>query len=682
MRGTAVLLCLIMANAGAAEGMWTLDNLPEAELQARYGFQPTREWIATAMRAPVRLAQGCSGSFVSPDGLVMTNHHCSMRCIEALSSSSKNYVRDGYLANERAAELRCPELELNRLEQITDVTAQIKAAVQGREGERFKLALNAVKARLTGTCTGTAGASVRCDVVELYHGGLYHLYRYRRFQDVRLVWAPEQGVAFFGGDPDNFNFPRYALDIALLRAYENGKPVKIQQYFRFNPAGAAPGELVFVLGHPGSTQRELTTAQLATLRDVRYLRELQLLSEQRGMLQQYQKIGAEPARIAAGDVFSIENSIKAYRGAMKALQDEALWREKRQAESSLEQYVAGHPELAHVAGAWQAIAAAEAVYREIGLEYYFVEAGRGFGSKYFGFARILLRGAAERAKPDAERLPEFTDAQLPAVEQSLLSGAPVYPDYERLKLAWSLTKLREWLGADHAVVRKVFGAHSPEQLAERWVSATELGDPAVRKTLWNDPAAVAASHDPFIQLAGTVDEAARSLRRRYESEIEAVEQRAGQAIAAARFHQLGTSVYPDATFTLRLSYGEVRGWSEPGRSIEPYTTIAGAFARHTDAEPFALPASWLQAKSRLAGDTRLNFVTTHDIIGGNSGSPMINRRGELVGLVFDHNIPALGGGFWYDERLYRSVAVHPAAVVETLDKVYGAGKLLKEIAGR
>lgn len=567
MRWIGLLAGLAAATAGAAEGMWTLDNLPRNELKARYDFEPTRAWVDKVMRASVRLAQGCSGSFVSPSGLAMTNHHCVVRCVEGLSSPDKNYLRDGYLAANREAELKCPELELNRLEQITDVTATIKAAVQGREGEAFKLALNATKAGLTSACTGNAKATVRCDVVELYHGGLYHLYRYHRFQDVRLVWAPEQAAAFFGGDPDNFNFPRYDLDIAFLRAYENGKPARVQDYFIFNASGAVPGELTFVTGHPGSTQRELTVAQLRTLRDQRYLRDLQLFAEQRGLLQQYQKTGTEPARVAAGDVFSIENTIKARRGAMTALQDEALWQKKRDGETSLQQYVAGRSELRGTAGAWDAIARAEAVYQEIGVEHYFVESGRGLGSKYFGFARSLVRGAAERAKPDADRLPEFTEAQLPSVEQSLFSTAPVYADYERVKFAWSLTKLREWLGADHAVVRQVLGTESPEQLAERLVTGTRLGDPAVRKALWENPAALATSDDPIIQLARRVDDEARRIRRRYESEIEAVEQRAGQAIAEARFEQLGASVYPDATFTLRLSYGEVRGWQEPGGEI-------------------------------------------------------------------------------------------------------------------
>ena len=395
------LLALLSLGAttvvGAAEGMWTLDNLPKAQLEAQYGFVPTEKWVDKVMRASVRLAQGCSGSFVSASGLVMTNHHCALRCIEQLSSAQNDYVRAGYLARSRERELKCPELELNRLEQIVDVTGEVKTATRGLQGEAFKRALNAVQARLSGVCVGRDKSRVRCDVVELYHGGLYHLYRYHRFQDVRVVWAPEQAVAFFGGDPDNFNFPRYDLDVTFLRAYEDGRPVRVKDYFRFKETGAAPAELVFVTGHPGSTQRELTTEQLRTLRDLRYFRDLLLFSEQRGVLQQYQTAGAESARIAAGDLFSIENTIKARRGAVQALQNPELWRKKQEAETALQAFVGQHPDMAQATDAWQALARAEEVYREIGHEHFFIETSRGFMSRYYTFARLLARGAGGTA---------------------------------------------------------------------------------------------------------------------------------------------------------------------------------------------------------------------------------------------------------------------------------------------
>lgn len=667
------------APSHAAEGMWTLDNLPLAQLQAQYDFKPTSTWINKVMRASVRLAQGCSGSFVSSGGLVLTNHHCVERCLEQLSNAQNDYLHIGFIARSRSAEVKCPELEINQLEQMTDITDIINAAVKGKTGTAFKAALNAASARQTSACVGKNRVIARCEVVELYHGGRYQLYRYRRYQDVRLAWAPEMSAAFFGGDPDNFNFPRYTLDAALVRAYDNGKPVANTDYFHIKAAGAESGELTFVTGHPGSTQRDLTVAQLETLRDVRLVRTLLLYSELRGVLTQYQQGGAESARIVTADLAGIENSIKAFHGQLLALQRPALFDQKRAAERQLQQYVDEHSELSDARHAWADIEQAEQVYRDIGDRYYFIEAGRGFMSRYFQFARTLVRGATERAKPNTERLPEYTEAALPQLEQGLFSTAPIYADYEKLKLAWSLTKMREWLGADDPLVRTVLGNETPQQLAARWVNATTLKDPAVRRAYWDKPETIAHSDDPFVRLALAVDADARAIRRRYDAEVDAVEQRAGQALATAKFAMTGPGVYPDATFTLRLSFGEVKGWRDGEHDIAPFTDFAGAFARHTGAEPFALPTSWLQAKDDLNARARLDFVTTNDIIGGNSGSPVINRNAELVGLIFDGNIHSLGGAFWYDPELNRAVAVHPAALLEALRAIYNAPEVLKEL---
>ncbi len=667
----------------AAEGMWTLDNLPMAALKAQYQFEPSTAWINKAMRASVRLAQGCSGSFVSPGGLVLTNHHCVSNCVEGVSTTQQDYVQPGFLAQTRDQELRCPALELNQLEQITDVTAQIKVATAGKTGAAFTPALNAAIARLTGDCVGQQRDVMRCDVVKLYRGGRYHLYRYHRYQDVRLVWVPEFAAAFFGGDPDNFNFPRYALDAALLRAYENGKPVASRDYFAIKPQGAAPGELTFTLGHPGSTMRELTVAQLETLRDVRVPRTLVMNAELRGLLGQYQQSNADAAHAAHGDFFGVENSFKAYRGMQLALLDPALLTHKREQEAALQRYVATHPEQHAAKNAWRDIEQAQQTARLIADRHYFLEAGRGFQSRYVSMARTLVRGAAERAKADAERLPEFTEAALPAIEQGLFSSAPLYPDYEQTKLAWSLTKLREWLGVDDPLVRAVLGKESPEQVAARVVAQSSLADVSVRRDLWAHPDKVATHNDPALQLARVVDEAARAVRSRYENEVESVEQRAGQAIAEARFAMTGTGVYPDATFTLRLSFGDVRGWQKGEQQVAPFTTFGGAFERHTGADPFALPASWLAARNRPSNGLNpavpLNFTSTNDIVGGNSGSPVINRKGELVGLIFDGNLPSLGGAFGFDEQLNRAVSVHAGGIVEALRHVYGASMLVKEL---
>ena len=665
----------------AAEGMWTLDNLPTARMQTEYGFAPGSALAERMMRASVRIAGGCSASFISPDGLVMTNHHCARSCIEQLSNASKDFVQAGFLAKRREDEVRCPEIELNRLEKITDVTEQVKSATAGLDGTAFKQAQNAVRASISSACVGSNKDTVRCDVVDLYHGGRYHLYQYHRFQDARLVWAPEEAIAFFGGDPDNFNFPRYDLDVSMLRAYENGKPASVKDYFPFSKAGAAAGEMVFVTGHPGSTERQLTMAQLVAQRDIELIPSLLRLAETRGVLEQYSKTSSEAARNANGDLFGIENGYKARFGRLQALQDPVLMRKKQNDETALRAYVASQPALQEkIGGAWEAIEKAQVAVATLQTPYAMLESGRAFNSRYFALARMLVRGATERVKPNAERLPEYTDARLPTLEQNLFSTAPIYPNYENVLLSLSLTKMREQLGVDQTIVRQILGKESPDRRAANLIQRTTLADIATRKALWtSDLAALQKSTDPFIQLALAVDPAARAVRAQYEQQVEAVTQKNAELIAQARFLQQGTNVYPDATFTLRLSYGEVAGWTEAGKPVLPFTQIAGAFERDTGAEPFALPPSWHAAKNSLNLKQPVNFVTTNDIIGGNSGSPMVNRRGEIVGLIFDGNIHSLGGAYGYDVSNNRSVAVHSGMLLEAMTKIYGASALAGEI---
>lgn len=680
----ALLLAVCSFPLHAAEGMWTLDNLPKAAIAKQYGFKPDAAWVDKVMKSSARLAGGCSGSFVSKDGLVLTNHHCVNSCVQQLSTADKDYIKDGFLAKRREDEVRCPEIEVNRLEQISDVTQALGAATKGKSGEAYAKAQKAEKAKLEAACSAADKDSTRCEVVELYHGGQYHLYRYHRFQDVRLAFAPELAAAFFGGDPDNFNFPRYDLDMSLLRVYENGAPAQLANYFPVKPEGVQEGELSMVTGHPGSTQRQLTVAQLELLRDLALPQRLFLASEYRGLLHRYRQEGAEPARIAQSDLFSFENSIKARKGMLEALQDPEVFNFKRRQEAELRAYVAKHSKLkAQYGGAWDAIAKAQQTYRNIYWPYRMVELGGGFFSSHFDIARSLVRGAEERAKPNAERLAEFGEARLPEVEQELFSTAPIYPDYEKLKLGFSLTKLREYLGPDHPVVQQVLGKDSPEAVAARLVDGTQLSDVASRKALWQGgKAAVDASKDPFIQLVKAIDAPARALRKTYEDQVKAVEDQNAEQIAAARFAMKGASVDPDATFTLRLSYGEVKGWEEKGQWVAPFTTLAGAFERHTGFDPFALPESWFKAKAGLKLDQRFNFVTTNDIIGGNSGSPVINKDAQVVGLVFDGNIRSLGGAYWFDERVNRTVAVHAGAIVEALRQIYGAGNLADELTGK
>jgi len=687
-RGLAVLAglagCALCVAAGAAEGMWTLDHLPDEAMRARYGFAPEAAWVQRAMQASLRLSNGCSGSFVSADGLVLSNHHCVAACVEQLSAAGRDRLAEGFLARGRDAELRCPEIELLRLERITDVTPALRQATAGLEGPAYRAAQDAARARLTAECRGRDVETVQCELVTLYQGGAYQLYRYRRYADVRLVWAPEDAIAGFGGDPDNFNFPRYCLDAALLRAYEHGRPVALREFLRVRPEGPQPGEPLFVTGHPGQTERLYTVAQLEAERERIGQLALPLLSEQRGLLLQYARGGEEPARVSATQLASVENTLKVLRGELQALADPALMAAKREDERALRDDVAQRAGASGEArDAWAQIERAQAVEAQLRLEYRLLERRAAFQSRYFEHARRLVRAAAERAKPDAERLREYSENELPQREQELRSAAPISPDLERTTLGWSLAKLREALGQDDPLVQQVLGRETPDALAARLVSATRLGDPAERLRLWQGGvAAVAASDDPFIALARQVDDAARAVRERFENEVQAVERKAQERIAAARFARTGTSAYPDATFTLRLSYGEVQGWTVRGRPVAPYTEVAGLYRRATGAEPFALPASWRDAQPRLDPAQRFNFVTTHDIAGGNSGSPMLDRAGRLVGLVFDGNLQSLGGAYAYDERVNRAVAVHPGLILQALRSVYDAGFLADELGGR
>lgn len=684
MNKRALLLlaaALLPSLAIADEGMWTFDNLPVDQLKSKYQFTPDKAWVDHAMRASVNLG-GCSASFISPEGLVMTNHHCVAGCLQQISSAKKNYLMDGFLAKTREEEMQCPATEGSRLEEITDVTDKVTGATKGLSGEAYKKALNAINAKLAADCVGDNKATVRCNVVTLYQGGRYHLYRYHRYADMRLVWAPEDAAPNFGGDPDNFNYPRFALDASFLRAYENGKPAVVKDYFPFSKDGAKAGELVFTSGNPGRTNRLLTVAQLETLRDVRLISNIRRGYELRGLLTQFRKLGTEQARVAYNDLFYLENGLKVATGELEALQSPELMNRKRAEEAALRKFVESKPALkTEIGGAWDAIAKAQAVYREIATEYESIEGGRGFNTRYFGIARTLVRGADERLKPDGERLPEFSATRLPLVERQINSPAPYYPEFEKVKLEWSLTKLREWLGTDDPFVVQVLGKESPEQVAKRMIDGTQLGDPAFRKALWTGgKEAIAKSSDPFIKLLVAIDEKSRAIRKRYENEVTAVEQKNAELIARARFAKYGTKVYPDATGTLRLSYGDVQGWMERGKPVAPFTDFAGAFNRNTGAEPYALPASYLAAKDKMNLKQNYNFVTTNDIIGGNSGSPMINRNAEVVGLAFDGNVHSHGGSFWFDQKMNRTVGVTSGGILEALKSIYGADALLAEIA--
>ncbi len=660
------------------EGMWTFDNFPSDQLKQRHGFAPTKEWLDRVRLSSVRLAQGCSGSLVSPSGLVMTNHHCAHRCIQELSTPQKDYIADGFLAKEPRDEVRCPGMEINRLVEITDVTDPMTKAAAGLDDAKANEARKAEQSRIEKACA--TSDQVRCDVVSLYNGGKFHLYRYERHKDVRLVFAPELDIAFFGGDPDNFMFPRYDLDMTFLRIYQDDKPAALTPYFRWSKAGVAEGDLTFVSGHPGSTSRGVTVSMLEFERDVELPFRLMTLFELRGMLKEFQRRGPEQKRISSHMLFGVENGLKAMRGMHGALLDRALIAQKIAAEQALKNAVAADPELKKVVGdAWGGIEQAEALHRDLFKAYQLLERG-WYPSPLFRHARTLVRAAEELPKADDARLPEFTDAQFPLLRQGLIAGAPIYDELETTVLGLLFSRIRDELGPDHPFVKKIFAGKDPAAIAAEVVAKTTLKDPKVRQALLDGgKAAVDASTDPLILLAKVMDAEARAVRRRYEDQVEAAIKTRLEQIARARFTILGTSVYPDATFTLRLSFGKVQGWEEAGRTVPPLTTLAGAFDRHTGSAPFSLPKSWLAAREKLDLTTPFNFCATNDIIGGNSGSPVFNQAAEIVGLVFDGNIHSLGGDYAYVPANNRMVAVHSRAIVEALRKIYGADRILTEL---
>ena len=687
-----VALTLCLTTAFADEGMWTYNNFPSAKVGKAYGFTPDQAWLDHLRMASVRIAGGCSASLVSAAGLVMTNHHCARECIENVSGlTKKDYNRDGFFAKTEADEARCPGMEINQLTDITNVTKRLQDATKDVAPQAFSDTQRAAIALTEKECA--TSDDVRCEVVSLYQGGRYDLYRYRRYQDVRLVFAPEDRIAFFGGDPDNFNFPRYDLDVSMLRIYgSDGKPLKNADYLAWSDGKLKEGDLTFVSGNPGNTSRGLTVAQFDDNRDGELPRAMLYLAELRGYITQYQERGAEQKRQSNELLFGVENSLKVIKGQHEALADKAFYGQLVANESALRERVMQDPALVRqYGGVWDAIAEVVRKNKTYRKEYGALERGIRT-SELFSIARGLVRHADEMGKPNGDRLQEFGDSRLPQMKAAVLVNQPIYDELEIANLTWSLTRLRAELGADHPVIQRVFGKRSPSQIATDAVKRTGLKNLKVdgrgnvmggfRKALWDGgAAAVAASRDPMIELARALDPDARAIRKKVETEVEGPLKRQQELLAQARFAVFGDSTYPDATFTLRLSFGTVKGWVEAGNPVPAFTMIGGAFERATGADPFRLPDSWIKNKPRLNLATPMNFVTDNDIIGGNSGSPLVNRKGEVAGLVFDGNIHSLGGDYGFDPVLNRTVAVDAAALLEAIDKVYGAGRLVKELTG-
>jgi hypothetical protein len=675
-------LVLAPSFARADEGMWTFNNFPSAKVGQAYGFSPDQKWLDHVRLSSIRLAQGCSASLVTKSGLVMTNHHCAHSCIEQLSTPERDYVQTGFYAKDEKDEVKCPDLEANQLVQITDVTERVKAAVAGKDGKAFSDALKAIDADIAKECSG-GNDNLRCDVVELYHGGVYNLYKYRRYQDLRLVFAPEFAIAFFGGDPDNFEFPRYDLDVSFVRIYDNGKPLdSTANYLPFAKEDAKDGDLTFVSGHPGGTSCEDTVAQLEFTRDIALPSTLLYLAEQRGILEQFSDQGPEQRRNADTKLFGVENSYKALKGQFEALVDPALIKSKHDEEAVLKAKIDADPQMkADFSGAFDNIRSATDHLKLIRDRYLLLEGRRGFDSQLFRAARALIRHAAEMNKPEGQRLTEYTDANFPALKASILSPAPVYPEFEKTTLRFSLTLLQRLLGPNDPTVKMIFGNKSPADLAADLVDKSALKDKDVRKKLLEGgPAAIEASKDPMILFAKLVDAEARAVRKDFEENVDAPLTKNSGLLAQARFKLYGTSVDPDATFTLRLSYGAVKGYDQASGHVAPFTLMTGAFDRATGAVPFKLPESWIAAKAKISPTQKFNFCTTNDIIGGNSGSPVVNKNAEVVGLIFDGNIQSLGGDFGYDGSINRAVAVNSGALREALAKIYHADRVVTELS--
>ena len=671
----AATLSTNATTASADEGMWTFDGFPAAQMKADYGWAPDQAWLDKVRASAVRLTGGCSASFVSGQGLILTNHHCVASCLYDNSTGENDLLEHGYIAASLRDEKKCPGQQAEVVTRIADVTGDVKAAIGSLTGEALTKARDAKIAEIESAgCTDTA--KFRCQVVTLFGGGQYKLYTYRKYSDVRLVWSPEDRAATFGGDPDNFNFPRYSLDGSFLRAYEDGKPVKTPVHLTWNPRAPKANEATFVVGNPGSTSRLYTLSQLAFEREVRLPVTVATMSELRGRLIRAMEESPEHQREGLDMLNGVENSLKVYIGRTKALNDPAFTAKLALAEKDLRSKSAGN---AAIGDPWSQVDTAVDAYRALYLPYRY-DAPSG---SLYGYAQSLVYAAAEREKPNAERLPGYTDSTLPLTEKRLLDEAPVYPWLDELQMAWSLSKAREYLGVDDPQTRLLLGKESPEGLSERLVSGTKLADPAYRKQLWDGGmAAIRASDDPMIQYALKLEPNQRALKKQVDEAYAGPVTQAGAKLADARFAAYGDTLYPDATFTLRISYGRVKGWTERGNDVPFQTTMGGTFERATGAEPFDLPSQFAAKQSGIDMDATYDFVTTNDIIGGNSGSPVIDKAGTVIGAAFDGNIHSLGGNYGYDPALNRTVVVSSAALQEALETIYPAPRIVKELAAK
>jgi hypothetical protein len=642
------LFFLFSTTASADEGMWLYNEAPKDKIKAKYGFELTQQWLDHVRLSSVRFNNGGSGSFVSADGLTFTNHHVGAACVQQLSSEGHDYIKTGFYAKTQAEEARCPNLELNELVGIEDVTDKVNAGVESKmSAADVGQAQRAAMSQIEKDCSTSTG--LRCDVVTFYSGQVYNLYKYKKYTDVRLVFAPEFDAAFFGGDPDNFTYPRYDLDITFFRVYEGGHPAHLDNYLRWSRTGVKDNDLIFVSGHPGNTSRQQTLAQLEFTRDVNYPSVLTMLKRRVALLQDFSHQSEENARIAKEDIFGLQNGQKAVTGYEAGLMDKSIMEAKAADEAKLRAAYKADAKNAVAPDPWDQIAQAVKLQREIYFPLSYLERLRGFASGLPQIARVLVRAAEEKPKPNGERLREYRDSGLPSLEQQLFSAAPVYKSLDTVLLADSLAEMQAALGKDNPDVQKVLNGKTPADAAKDMIAGTKLDDVGVRKQLYaGGEGAIEASNDPLIVAMRAIEPDALAARKQFDDKIDSVVRLNGMLIAKARFAQSGFSQAPDATFTLRLSYGAVKGYQENGKDVPYFTVMGGAYdhaAGHNNQAPYNLPESWMNAKSKLDLKTPLNFVSTADIIGGNSGSPTVNRQGEVVGIIFDGNIESLSAKF-------------------------------------
>lgn len=676
---SCVLVAALVTTAVADEGMWLFNRFPSQKLKQKHGWTPSQQWLDHLRLSSVRM--GASASFVSPDGLVFTNHHVGAGCVHDISTADHDYMKEGFYAGAREKEPKCPGLQVSYLTEIRDITKDVhNAAKPGMTEAQAGAAQRELMSKLEKDCSDAA-QNFRCETVTLYSGGMYNLYRYKVYRDIRLVMAPEFDIAFFGGDPDNFTYPRYDLDITFFRVYENDKPIKVDNYLPFTTKGVKEGDLIFISGHPGSTGRLLTMVQLEYLRDVAYPARLKTLKQGIELLKKFGETSPENARAAERILFSYQNSYKALSGYQSGLLDKSIMAKKAADEQKLRAAVAKDPKLKESAGAWDAITGAVTFQRDNFKQISYVE--NPLGGRLAGYARMLVRVAEEKQKPSDQRLRGFQDQQIPAIQAQVLSTAPINKDLEVVQLTQSLTDAAENLGASDPFVQKLLAGKTPADRAKQLIGGTKLEDVSFRKELWEGgAAAVNATNDPLIEVVKAIDPESRAIRKQVEDKVDAVVRRNGGLIAKARFAIYGDAVAPDATGTLRLSYGVVKGYTEGGKKIPYSTTMSGAYElsqKHDNKPPYELPKSWLAAKDKVNLNTPFDTVNTGDSIGGNSGSPVVNKDGEIVGILFDGNIQSLPWNFFFDDVDGRTVLTDSRAVIESLQRIYKAQPLADEL---